>query len=410
MTNPSSPILDGIRVVEVSTYVFGPACATILSDFGAEIIKVEPPGMGDPYRHLHLIRPNPVSDIPYMFLLDGRNKKSIVVDLKRDEGQKIVHELVDSADIFVTNYHQSVLADLNLQYEDLQARNDRLIYAHATGYGQEGPDVEQPGYDMTAYWARSGLMDLIRSADNDPALSVAGLGDHPSSVSLFSAVMLGLYQRERTGTGSKVSTSLIANGAWANGCFIQGALAGAGPYTYPSRKTTPNPLVNHYTTRDEKRFILCGVRGEKDWQACCRSIDRPELAEDPRYNSPEGRVKHSAEIIALLDTAFAKKDLAEWRDIFKSEELTHSPVWNFQDMADDPAMTANDVIVPMDHPEYGPMRTVDSPMKVHGSQKVSPKAAPGLGQHTEETLTNLGYSASEIEQLKSTGIVETSTS
>ena len=410
MTDSSAPILDGIRVVEVSTYVFGPACATILSDFGAEIVKIEPPGIGDPHRRLHLIRPNPESDIPYMFLLEGRNKKSIVIDLKREEGRRIAKELVARADVFVTNFHPSVLKDLGLRYDDLRDVNERLIYAHATGFGEEGPDVEQPGYDMTAWWARSGLMDLVRSADNAPALSVAGMGDHPSAVSLFSAVMLALYNRERTGVGTKVSTSLIANGAWSNGCFIQGALVGVGPYSYPSRDAAPNPLVNHYTTRDGKRFIVCGIRGEKDWAAVCNSIGRDDLLEDGRFANMEGRVRHSEEIIGILDAAFAQKDLAEWRAIFKEHELTCSPVWNFQEVADDPAMVANGVFIEMEHPKYGRMKTVNSPMAVQGSDKVKPQPAPELGQHTEETLAGLGYSETQIQEMVTAGIVGIQTS
>lgn len=401
----SKPILDGLRVVEVSTYVFGPATAMILSDFGAEVVKIEPPGLGDPHRHLHLIRPNPESDVPYMFLLDGRNKKSIVVDLKSEEGRKIAHDLVRDADVFVTNFHPSVLEDLGLTYDELQAINERLIYAHATGYGEEGPDVEQPGYDMTAWWARSGLMDLIRSEGNAPALSVAGMGDHPSAVSLFSAVMLALYNRERTGTGAKVSTSLIANGAWSNGCLIQGALAGAGPYGYPSREACPNPLVNHYTTRDGKRFIVCGIRADKDWVAVCRSIGRDDLIDDDRFKTVEGRGQHNEEIIRILDTAFAEKDLAEWRALFKEHDLTCSPVWEFREVADDPAMVANGIFIEMDHPEYGKMMTVNSPMAVQGTEKVPPKPAPKLGEHTGEILQGLGYSEDDIDRLDAAGIV-----
>lgn len=398
-------ILEGIKVVEVSTYVFGPATATILSDFGAEVIKIEPPGIGDPHRFLHTIRPNPESEIPYMFLLEGRNKKSIVANLKHEEGRKIALDLIRGADVFVTNFHPSVLNDLGLTYDKLREVNERLIYAQASGYGENGPDVEQPGYDMTAWWARSGLMDLVRSEENVPALSVAGMGDHPSAVSLFSAVMLALYNRERTGVGTKVSTSLVANGAWSNGCLIQGALAGAGAYGYPSRESSPNPLVNHYTTRDGKRFIICGIRADKDWVAVCKSTGRDDLLENERYATMEGRIQHSPEIIATLDAEFIKKDLTEWRALFKEHELTCSPVWEFREVADDPAMTENGIFVDMDHPKYGPMKTVNSPMAVLGADKVAPQPAPELGQHTETVLESLGYSEADIERLKTEGIV-----
>ncbi len=172
---------------------------------------------------------------------------------------------------------------LRLTYEDLAPLNDRLIYASATGYGEQGDDVEEPSFDMTAYWARSGLMDAVHNADAEPTLSVAGMGDHPSSMALFCGIMLALYQRERTGRGTKVSTSLMANGVWANGCLIQAALCNAMPYDQSTRVAPINPLVNHYVTRDGKRFIFCLIQVDQDWPNLCRAIGHPELIADPRF-------------------------------------------------------------------------------------------------------------------------------
>jgi crotonobetainyl-CoA:carnitine CoA-transferase CaiB-like acyl-CoA transferase len=341
----------------------------------------------------------PASSIDYCWQLEARNKKSIVVNLKKPAGRELLLKLVRDADVFITNFPESVLTDLEIHYADLKPLNERLIYARASGYGEKGPDVELPGYDMTAWWARSGLMDLIRQGHYEPTLSVGGMGDHPSSSAMFGAIMLALYQRERTGKGDKVSTSLMANGFWANSCFIAAALCGAQPYTYPSRAKAANALINHYATRDNRRFILCGIRGDKDWLAVCRSIGREDLITDDRYDTREKRYQRSVEIAKIFDDAFIQKDLAEWRAIFRKEDVTMSPVTLYTEIGSDPAALANDVFVEFDHPDHGKIRTVSSPIFVESSPKVPSVRAPKLGEHSAEIARKLGYTDDEIGAL-----------
>ena len=405
MGDNSVSILSGIRVIDCGTYILAPAAATIMSDFGAEVVKVEAPGIGDPHRYLHTIVPMPASNIDYCWQLEARNKKSIVVDLKKPAGREMLLKLVKGADVFITNFPASVVAELRIDDSDLRPLNERLVYAHASGYGEKGPDVEQPGYDMTAWWARSGLMDLIRQGHYEPTLSVGGMGDHPSSTAMFGAIMLALYQRERTGRGDKVFTSLMANGIWSNACFVSAALSGAQPYTYPSRAQSPNALVNHYATRDGKRFILCGIRGDKDWINVCKSIGREDLIANERYSTREKRYANSVEIAKIFDEAFIKKDLAEWRDIFRAQDVTCSPVTQYLDLPNDPAVKANDVIIEFDHPDHGRVRSVNSPMFVEGGPKVPPKRAPKLGEHSVEVAKSLGYSEAAITELVSSGVL-----
>ena len=257
-----------------------------MSDFGAEVIKVEPRSaipiaISLPFRRCP-------SRLNYLWLLDGRNKKSVSLDLTTDEGRDILLKLVATADVFITNYQPSILRKLRLNYEDIAAVNPRVIYASATGYGERGAETESPGFDMTAYWARSGLMDAVHNEDAEPAPSTCGMGDHPSAMSLLSAILLALYNRLSTGKGTKVSTSLAANGAWSNACLIQSVLCGAEPYAKPSRAEAINPMVNHYRTRDGKRFIFCQIQPEKDWGNLCRALDRPELISDPELCQPGG--------------------------------------------------------------------------------------------------------------------------
>ena len=220
-------VLDGIRVLDVASFIFGPACAATMADFGADVIKVEAPGIGDPYRYVHKSLPFPPSELDYLFQQDNRSKRGVVVNLNVDRGREVFSRLVGWADVLITNFPPRVLAALRIRYEDLIGDHPKLIYAQITGFGEAGAEMDNPGYDATAYWARTGLMDAVRPKDAEPAVSLGGMGDHPSALALLSGVMLALYRRERTGKGCKVSSNLMANGAWAGSAMMAGALAGA---------------------------------------------------------------------------------------------------------------------------------------------------------------------------------------
>lgn len=400
-------ILNDIRVIEVGTYIFGPAAATVMSDFGAEIIKVEPPG-GDPYRNLYLLPPLPACERNYCFMLDGRNKKSIVIDLRQEAGREILIRLVRTADVFLTNYHASVLNKLRISYEDLAPENPRLIYAHATGYGEVGDEIEKPGFDMTAYWARSGLMDTVRDGDDEPSLAPAGMGDHPASIALFSAILLGLYDRMRTGRGTKVSTSLMANGAWANSVNIQAVLCGGDSYRPRPRAEACSALVNHYKTRDGKRFILCCINTARDWPALCRAVGRTDLLTDSRFATAESRVKNSPALIAIFDSIFESKTMDEWKEIFVRHEVTFGPVPPPGEIPNDEQMKINKVFVPIENSPDGDL-TVNTPMFLQGIEKTKPRLAPEMGEHTREIIESLGLNEMEIEILfKSNTVFEAS--
>ena len=395
----SNCLLSGIRVIDCGTYIAGPAAAVVMSDFGAEVIKIERPPHGDPYRYLSLVPGMPVSDLLYSWILEGRNKKSVALNLDDYAARDVLLKLVATADVFITNFQPPLLEKFRLAYEDLQPLNGRLIYAHLTGYGEEGEESVKPGYDLTAYWARSGLMDLMHSADADPCHSPAGFGDHPTSMTLFGGIMLGLYRREITGKGMKVTTSLMANGAWSNACGIQAAMVGAQFLPRWTRKTIPNPIVNHYITRDGKRFITCCLDPDKDWANLCRALGRPELFDDERFRSPQSRRANAAALVALIDEIVASQDMAEWARIFRENDVIWGPVPGTQDVARDPQMEANGVFAEI---EPG-LRTVNSPLNVAGVEKVQPKMGPGVGEHTVEVLRSLGYDDQAIADLLGRG-------
>jgi crotonobetainyl-CoA:carnitine CoA-transferase CaiB-like acyl-CoA transferase len=403
-TTPPAGILSGIRVVEMATYIFAPVAATVMSDFGAEVIKLEP-HTGDAYRQLARTPPMPAAEVNYCWVLDGRNKRSLAVDLKKPQGREVLIKLIERADVLATNYKPSVLARMELTYDHLRARFPRLIYAQATGYGEQGADVDKPGYDMTAYWARSGLMHSAANADGEPCLSLPGMGDHPSAMALFGGIMLALYRREKTGLGTRVTSSLMANGAWANSCLIQAALCGGEPYQKRTRMTATNALVNHYVTRDGKRFILCSLDAARHWPRLCQAIGLPALVDDKRFATPDLRGRHAAELAAIIDRRIREQDMAHWQTALTAHDLIFGPVPSPEEVAADPQMQANDVFIDVDDPRHGPMRLVNSPIFLDDAPKRTPTAAPAIGQHTREVLAELGYGDAQIAELERQGAV-----
>ena len=406
MPEPSN-ILSGLRVIDCGTYIAGPAAATIMSDFSAEVIKIERPPYGDPYRQLSFFPGMPVSELNYCWLLDARNKKSLALNLQEEAGREVLRRLVATADVFITNYPPELADKLKVNYEDFAEINPRLIFAHITGYGEEGEDTNKPGYDTTAYWARSGLTGIMFDLTAQTGATPCGTGDHPVALALFGAIMLALYQRRMTGRGAKVTTSLMATGAWSNSCQIQAALLGA---TFPPRRTrfTPlNPLVNQYQTGDGRRFIFCCLDPVNDWGRLCRAIGRPELISDPRYATIEARSQNASEVVALLDEALGGKDLAEWAVLFHEEGVIWGPIPTMERVAADEQMKANGVLVELDHPQLGKIATVNSPLNVQGAMKEEPKPAPAVGEHSLELLRSLGYSEEEIKRMIARGVTTT---
>jgi crotonobetainyl-CoA:carnitine CoA-transferase CaiB-like acyl-CoA transferase len=395
-------ILQGLRVVDAATYIAAPAAAAVLSDFGAEVIKIERPPHGDPFRHLVRNPEFAPSPYNYPFIQDNRNKRSIVLNLAAAEGQTVFTRLIERADVLITNFQPQILRKFRIQYEDLAPLNPRLIYAMITGYGEQGEEAEKPGYDMTAYFARSGLMNYIHAADADPYVSPCGFGDHPTAMTLVSAILLALYRRERTGQGGKVWTTLMHNGVWSNSSGVQGALLGAGQPPRWTRSHAPNPFVNHYRTSDDRRFIFCLLDPTKDWPKLCRALGHPELERDPRWATTEARLAAHEALITFFEAEFARYPLDEWKRRFAEHDVLYGIVPNNVEVANDEQMAANGVFTPLG--EDG-LRTVASPVHLAGEAKRPAGWAPGAGEHTRQVLGELGYGNDDIAALEREGVV-----
>jgi crotonobetainyl-CoA:carnitine CoA-transferase CaiB-like acyl-CoA transferase len=396
-------IFEGLKVLDCASFIAAPAAATVLSDFGADVIKIEPPVTGDPYRHLPNLPGYPHSPHNFAWMLESRNKKSLALDLSKPEGKAVLYRLVAEADVFITNFPPNVRSRLGITYEELTPLNERLVYASFTGYGEKGEEANKPGFDSNAYWARSGLMDLVRADPNTaPARSVAGMGDHPCAMALYGAIVTALYKRERTGKGSHVSSNLMANGIWANGILAQARLCGAKFGERRPRERALNAVTNHYKCRDGRWLILSLLNEDRQWPTLARCLGREDLASDPRFATRPDRHARSLELIKVFDEIFAKKDLAEWRRILDGNGLVFGVVGILDDIPDDQQMLENEVLVPF---ENDTMLTINSPIWVDGSNKVPPRLPPAIGEHSDEILRQAGYDEAAIRQLRTSGAV-----
>jgi formyl-CoA transferase len=395
-------IFSGLKVVDLASFIAGPGAAVILSDFGADVIKVEPPN-GDLWRIGHKIPPQPQAEDAYPWHLANRNKRGMTLDLKSPGAQQILQELVKWADVLIVNTPHPARKRLKLEYDDVVTWNPRLIYADLTGFGEKGPDADLPGFDITSYWARSGLLSMTRDAGAPPTWPVAGSGDNATAVGLYSAIVTALYRRERTGKGSHVTTSLLAEGVWSASVSIQAALAGAKFYGLHDRKNPANAALNVYRAADDTWFVLL-VTPDK-LAALAKAIGRTDLLTDARFSDPAKLAANMPQLTAILDEAFCAQPMAHWYEAFNGVHITFGAVRGPQEVLNDPQLRANDIVVPLEGAGGKLTSTISSPIQVHGVAKVPARRAPGLGEHTEEILRELGFDANDVDGLRASGAV-----
>ncbi|MCC8429029.1 CoA transferase [Reyranella aquatilis] len=396
--------LQGLRVLDLASFIAGPVATTVMGDYGAEVIKIEPPGEGDPQRKLGQAHSIPQHPVNFCWHMTNRNKRSLVLDLKKPEGRAAFDRLVKTADVMVVNFPLKVRARLRMRYSDVAPLNPRLIYASMTGYGEAGPDAEQPGFDSTAFFARSGLLDGLTYEGGPPAFSLPAQGDQMAGMNLFAAISMALLHRERTGEGSEVGTSLHASGLWSNAILAQGALLGSFVAPRPPRTKPRSALANQYRTSDGRWIQLTIVREDKLWPELCQAIERTDLMEDPRFETTEKRRAHATDLAAILDPVFAGRPWPEWKERLRQHEITFGLLGILRDVPDDEQAVANGAVVNTRQEDMP--RTISAPIRMSfAPEPVTPGPGPGHGAHTEEILGELGYSAAEIATLRETGAI-----
>ncbi len=397
--------MEGVRVVELGVWIAGPAAGLILADWGADVVKIEPPGAGDPARSFSRMLGG---DLPFNppFEMDNRSKRSIALDVSQPQGHALAIELIERADVFVTNVRPSALARLGLDPGALMSVHPRLVYALLTGYGMEGPDADRAAYDIAAFWARSGVAGLLTQPGGQPPFQRGGMGDHGAGLSAAAGICAALYARERTGRGQLVATSLLRQGLYTISFDLATALRFGVSIAVGDRKTMGNPSINCYRDRDGRWFWVVGLEGERHWPPLARAVGRPEWVQDPRFATPQARAQNAAELIAMLDAIFATRTRDEWSEIFDAEEdFWWSPVQSVEEVLADPQVAASGGIVDVpDGTSTTPFPA--TPVDFAGTPWWPRWMAPGLGQHTDEVLAELGRDAAAIAALRRSGVVE----
>lgn len=379
--------MDGFTVVELGVWVAAPATGAILADWGADVIKIEPPA-GDPARTFAAMM-GLDGEVNPPFEMDNRSKRSIVLDLGTPPGRDTAVELLSTADVFVTNLRPAALHRLGLDHESVAAINPRLVYGLITGYGTEGPDADRAAYDVAAFWARAGIADLLTRPGATPPFQRGGMGDHSAGMTLAAAVCAALLARTRTGAGQLVTTSLYRQGAYTVSFDLNTLLLTGQQVAIGERESMANPCMNNYAAGDGRRFWIVGLQGERHWPALCRAVDRTDWLTDPKYAKPRDRFVHARELIACLDEIFATRPLADWATVFDGEpDFFWSPINSLDDVvADEQFHAAGGIVYVPEGDSSIPM--VATPADFSATPWAPRTVAPKLGEHTDEILAEL---------------------
>jgi len=398
-------LFDGLKVIDCATVIAAPAAAMMLGDFGADVIKIEQPGSGDMLRMLSDISTTPDAGNDWFWQLDGRNKRSLALNLKDPQGKAILQRLITEADVFITNQPHPVRESLGLTYEELKLLNPRLIYASLTAYGEQGPERNRKGFDQLAYWARSGLMDLMREPGTMPSQALPGMGDHPTGVAIYAGIVTALLQRQRTGEGGMVQTSLLANGLWSAAGVAQGAMAGGDMPAYRETNRVYLPTLRPYQTQDGRWLQFNMIRDEELLSLALAAMEALHLLADERFSDFEtmrvNREAFGAEVQAIIET----KTAATWMGIFESFGVPINLVAVVEDTLNDEQIRINKMAVePTDKGVRSPW-IINHPIKITSVPQVGPRRAPELSEHAHQILSELGYTADEIALLQKKQII-----
>jgi crotonobetainyl-CoA:carnitine CoA-transferase CaiB-like acyl-CoA transferase len=400
--------LEGMVVLDWTIWQQGPVCSAMLGDMGADVIKIEQRGTGDPGRWIVAAAGQDTSDRPnWYFEANNRNKRSITLDLKKPEGIEVVHALAEKADVFVQNFRKGVAGRNGLDYETLKACNPQIVYASATGYGPEGPDSAEPSFDYLGL-ARSGIMNAAGEPDMPPLGIAGGIADQMGAIMMAYGVMTALLARERHGMGQEVNASHLGSMTYLQGLSVSMKLMAGIAMPRSFRARAFNALWNHYCCADGHWLALAMLQADRYWPDLARIVGHPELVEDERFSNMGARAQNSEECVAILDAAFAQKPRDEWIRILREDEsdLIYTIVNTVDDLPEDPQIKANDYIVDFDHPQHGSTQVVGLPVGLSQTPGSVRAPAPELGQHTEDILLNvLGWDWDRITALREKEVI-----
>jgi crotonobetainyl-CoA:carnitine CoA-transferase CaiB-like acyl-CoA transferase len=397
--------LEGIRVVEVANWMAAPGAAAMLADLGADVIKVEPL-RGDAMRFATR-QPQPLPGRPPLdasYQMDNRGKRGVAIALDRPEGRDLVRQLVARADVFVNNLLGKRQAKFGLDADTLLGLNSRLVHATMTGYGLEGPDAERPGYDITAFFGRGAITHMVTEPNSQAPRVRPAQGDHSGALALLASVLAALRLVERTGQGQVIDVSLFATAAWTMATDLSATLVDGQNPTMLGRRGRPHALHGSYRCADG-RWILLFMPEPHWWPRFCVAVERPEWADDPRFETIPARARHMSELTDLMDEQFATRTLAEWGRRFDEAGFIWGPAATVTELADDPQAAALGLFPTISHPTAGSFRTVAIPIRIRGAD-IGPRGpGPDVGQHTREVLTELGVTPEEVAALAAEGVV-----
>ena len=395
-------LFSGLKVVDAATVIAAPAAAMMLGDFGADVVKIERPGRGDMLRGLSR-RPGTPEGSDWFWQMDGRNKRSLTLNLKTERGLEVMRKLVAWCDVFITNQPYGSREAMGLAYEDVRPLNPRLIYASLTAYGEQGAERYRKSFDQLGYWARSGLMDLMREPGTRPAQGLPGMGDHPTAVALYAGIVTALLRRERTGEGGMVHTSLLANGLWSVSGVAGAAMAGSDMRAFREWIEIPSAMMRVYHAADGRWLQFNMVRNDELLARLFTGLEAVHLLADERFAKPPDMWRNRAALGDAIATIVATKTSDEWLRVFAELDLPVNRIATVEETATDEQVLVNEMAVaPPD--DVGAPLLVNHPLKVSSVPQVGPKRAPKLGEHSVEILSELGYSAEAIDSMREEGV------
>ncbi len=398
-------VLDDITVLEVANWVAAPSCGALLADMGANVIKVEPPtgdSMRGRLRQAAVPDGSPTTDHP--FHLDNRGKRSIAVDLTDPRGAAVVRELAGRVDVFLTNLLPGRLARYGLAPDQLRSAHPGLVYGLVTGYGSQGDDADRVAFDLTAFFARAGIMSLVGEPDEPPPAFRPGQGDHPTGLALLAGVLAALRVRDRTGRGQLVETALLRVGAWTIACDVAPALVDGRQPTKRGRHEPIGPMNTRYRCADGA-WVNLSAFDQGAWDRFCEAIGRPDLAADDRFATPVDRFRNGEVITAILDEEFARRPLSEWTPRLDASGIIWAAVAELPDLVADPQARAMGMFVPVEDPVAGTFETLAAPFTLSDSRIEVRGRGPDTGEHTDEVLAELGVPGARIAELRAAGVI-----